>query len=244
MLLELRQLEAFVREVVEAPRRLDGELRHSAERQSERNRKSGAEIAFAVAAGDAVDGQHHDVDAGLLRPLHHRAVEAPVLVEIELVDLRRVGGLPQLLQADRAERRDAEHRAEFRRRRRDGALPFMMKQTLQRGWRAVEGRGELLPQDGDAEIDGLDAAKDVGHEVAAFEARGVAAVGRLVVGGPVDVVENGARQPRLGETPEIVEVVAGCEAHAPQSTLEQAELRARLARFRRRLAKQVRAKRR
>ena len=122
VLVELRQLEAFMREVVDAPDRLDRELEHAAKRQPERNGKPGAQVAFAVAAGDAVHGQHHDVDAGFLRALHHGAVEAAVPVKIELIDLRRIVRLAQFLQADRAERGYAEHGAVLRRRGRDGAL--------------------------------------------------------------------------------------------------------------------------
>ena len=61
-------------------------------------------VALAIAPGDAVDRQHHDVDARFFCALHHSVVERPVLMEIELIDLRRVVRLAQLLQTNRAER--------------------------------------------------------------------------------------------------------------------------------------------
>src|SRR6478609_9267716 len=48
---------AFMREVVDAPHRLDRKLVHAARRQPEGDRKPGAQIAFPVATGDAVDRQ-------------------------------------------------------------------------------------------------------------------------------------------------------------------------------------------
>jgi hypothetical protein len=131
--LELRQMEALVRHVVQAPHRPDRELQHAAERELEGNGEAGAQIALAVAAGDAVHGQHHHVDARFLRALHHGAIEAPVLVEIELIGLRRGVGLAQLLQAHRTERGNAEHRAVLGRRGRHRTLARMVEEPLQRG---------------------------------------------------------------------------------------------------------------
>ena len=194
-------------EVVEAPRRLDRELRQPAKRQPEGNREAGSQVPFPIAPRYAVDSQHHDLNARLLRTLHHGAVEAPILVEIELVDLGSVVGLPQLFEADGTERRDAEHRSKLRRRGRNGALPLMMEQTLQGRRRAIERRREPLTHDSDAEIDRVDAPQDIGNEVAGFEARRIAAVGGLIVGGAIDIIENRARQPRSCEPPKIVEIV-------------------------------------
>ena len=213
VLVELRQPEFFMREVIDAPHRLDRELQHAAEREPERNGKSGAQVALAVAAGDAVDRQHHHLDAGLLRALHHGAVQAAVLVEIELIDLRRVVRLAQLLEADRAERGDAEHRAVFRRRGRDRAFALMVEQALQRGRRTIDRHGELLAHDRHRHIDVADPAQDIRHQVAALEARRIPAIGHLVVGRAVDVVEDRPRQPPLRERPEVVEVVAVLQAH-------------------------------
>ena len=58
-----------------------------------------------------------------------------------------------------------------------------------------------------------DPAQDIGHEIAALEAFGIPAIGRLVVGRAVDVVEDRPRQPPLGERPEVMEVVAVLQAH-------------------------------
>ena len=58
---------------------------------------------FRFEAGNAVDRQHHHVDARVFGALHHGIVKRPILVEIELIDLRRVVCLAQLLQTDRAD---------------------------------------------------------------------------------------------------------------------------------------------
>src|SRR5262245_62186124 len=63
VLVELGQPEPLVSGVVDCPHGPYGELHHSGERQPEWYGKAGAQIAFAVSAGDAVDGQHHDVNA-------------------------------------------------------------------------------------------------------------------------------------------------------------------------------------
>ena len=63
------------------------------------------------------------------------------------------------------------------------------------------------------EINGLDAPQHVGHEIAPREACGIAAVGCLVVGCAIDVIEDGARQPSPRQPSEIMKVVAVVEAH-------------------------------
>jgi hypothetical protein len=63
VLIQLGQFEPFVSEIVDRLHRLDRELKHSAQSKLERNRKSGAQITLAIAACNAVDRQHHDVDA-------------------------------------------------------------------------------------------------------------------------------------------------------------------------------------
>ena len=222
VLVQLGQLEALMREVVDAPHRLDRELQHSAKRQPERNRKPGTQVAFAVAAGDAVHGQHHDLDAGLLGALHHGAVETAILVKIELIDLRRLVRLAQLLQADRAERGHAEHRAVLRCGGRDGAFALMVEQALQRSGRAIDRHRQLLAHDGHRHIDGFHAAQDVGHEVAALEARRIPAIGHLVVCRSVDVVEDRTRQPPSGQSPEIMEVVTVAQTHTTPASAQSA----------------------
>ena len=92
--------------------------------------KAGAQIAFAVAARDAIHGQHHDLDPGAFCPLQHGAVQTAILVEIKLINLWRVVRFAQLLEAHRAERGHAEHCAMSCGCRRDGAFAFMVKETL------------------------------------------------------------------------------------------------------------------
>src|SRR5690606_1546746 len=89
-------------------------------------------VALAVAAGDAVHGQHHHLDARLLGAGHHLAVQPAVLVEVELVDLRTAADAARLLEADGAERRDAEHRAEPGSGGRHRTLALMVEEALQR----------------------------------------------------------------------------------------------------------------
>src|SRR6516225_631665 len=69
VLVQLRQSEPLVSDVVDYPHRLYCELQHPGEGQLERYGKAGAQIAFAVPASDAVYGQHHDFDAGILGTL-------------------------------------------------------------------------------------------------------------------------------------------------------------------------------
>ncbi len=75
----------------------------SAGGQPERNGKTRPQVALAVATGDAVHRQHHHLDAGGLGALHHGAVQAAILVEVELIDLWRLV-VANLLKADRAKR--------------------------------------------------------------------------------------------------------------------------------------------
>ncbi|KAG0762523.1 hypothetical protein G6F22_018619 [Rhizopus arrhizus] len=110
----------------------------------ERNGEARAFVAFTVTAGDAVHGQHHDLDAGLFGANHHVAVQTAVFVEVELVDLGATADLAGFLQADRAQRRHAEHRAEFAGRRRNGPLAVVMEQALQGRRRTIYGHRQLL----------------------------------------------------------------------------------------------------
>ena len=130
MLVQLRQFEALMRDVVDAPHRLNRELPHSAKRQPERNGKPGAQVTFAVAACDAIHSQHHNLDAGFFGALHHGAIEAAIPVKIELINLRRIMRLAHFLKAYRAERGHAEHRAILGRRSRDGTFALVMEQAL------------------------------------------------------------------------------------------------------------------
>src|ERR1700747_937964 len=120
VLLELRQSEPLVSDVVDSPPRLHCKLQHPSERQPERYGKTCAKIAFAVPTRNAIYGQQQNVDACVLRALQHCPVEASILVEIELINLRRIVCLTHI-ETHRAERRHAEHRAIFRSCGRDGA---------------------------------------------------------------------------------------------------------------------------
>ena len=62
----------------------------------------------------------------------------------DLVDL-----LVDALEAHRAERRHAEHRAIFRSRGRDGTFTLMVEQALQGSGRAIDRQRELLAHGGD-----------------------------------------------------------------------------------------------
>src|SRR5205085_1907404 len=95
----------------------------------------------------------------------------------------------------------------------DGTLAFMMEQALQGGRRAVERQREPLAHDIDREIDFLHAAEHVGQEVAMLEARAVAAMGRLIVGRAIDIVEDRTGQSAACQPSEIVEVMTLCQAH-------------------------------
>src|SRR6202022_3411851 len=132
-----------------APHVLYRELPHPRERQPEGYGKASTQIAFAVAASDAVYGQHHDFDACVLGPLQHGPVEASILMKIKLIDLRGFVRLAQLLNAYRAERRHAEHRAVFRSRSCGGTFTLVVEETLQGGRRAIDRQSELLVHDGE-----------------------------------------------------------------------------------------------
>jgi hypothetical protein len=102
-------------------------LNHPPQRQSKRNGQARPQIALAVAACDSVDSQHHHVDASVLGALQHCTVKAPVLVKVKLIDLRRSVFLAQFFQADRAERRNAEHGPVICRRGRDRAFSVVVE---------------------------------------------------------------------------------------------------------------------
>jgi hypothetical protein len=122
--------------------------------------------------------------------------------------------LAQFLEAHRAQRGHAEHCAVFCSGSCDGTFTLMVEKTLQGGSRAIDRKSELLAHDGDGEIDFLYTAQDVGHEVTGLEGLRVAPVGRFVFGRAVDVIEDWAGQPSLGETSEIMKVVTLAQMHA------------------------------
>ena len=125
--IELWQAEGFVGDIIDAPHRFDGKLDHATKGQFKRNGESGAQIPFPVTADNRIHGQQHCVDASLLGPLHHRTVQFTVLVEIELVNLRRVIFCTQLFQCHSADGRYPKHGAIFRCGGGHGAFSIMME---------------------------------------------------------------------------------------------------------------------
>jgi hypothetical protein len=71
--------------------------------------------------------QHHDLDAGVLGALQHGAVEAAILVDVQLIDLRCAVRLAQHLKAHRAERGHPEHRAVLGGRGSHGTFTLMVE---------------------------------------------------------------------------------------------------------------------
>src|SRR5438105_5145644 len=163
---------------------------------------------------NAVHRQHHNVDACVLRALQHCPVEASILVEIELINLRRIVCLTQLIETHGAERRHAEHSAIFRSRGCDGAFTLMVEQALQGSGRAIDRQRELLAHDGDGKIDAPNPAQDAGYKVTAFEGFCVAPVRRLLVRRAVDIIEDRTGQSPLGQTPKIMKVMTIAQSHA------------------------------
>src|SRR5665213_165960 len=134
-------------------------------------------------------------------------------MKIELIDLRRVVGLSQFLQTNRAERGYAEHRPVLRSGRSHGALTLIMKQALQRGRRAIKRRRQFLAHDDYGHIDRFHPAQDIRHQIAALETCGIPAKRYLVIRRPVDVIEDRARQPTPRELTEIMEIMTVTHAH-------------------------------
>jgi hypothetical protein len=108
----------------ETQRALQGEARWRCE--------AGAQAALPVAADDGVDGQRDSVEPGRFSGRNQRAVKSRVLVDVELEQLGRGHRAADLLEADRAERRDTEERAELFRRAPDRPLALPVEQPLQR----------------------------------------------------------------------------------------------------------------
>jgi len=68
---KLRQAEFLMCQIINAPHWLDRELNQACQLQAKRNCKARSHVALAIAAGDTVHCQHHDLYAHLLRLLHH-----------------------------------------------------------------------------------------------------------------------------------------------------------------------------
>ncbi len=80
-----------------------------------------------------VHGQHHDVDAGVLGRSHHGLVEAAILVEIELIDLRRDNSLRISSRLTVPSEETPNIVPNFSAAARHRAFALMMKQPLQSG---------------------------------------------------------------------------------------------------------------
>ncbi len=119
-------------------------------------------------------------------------------MEIELIDLRSATDLTRLFQADRAERRHAEHRAEFAGGMGDRPFPLVMKEPLQGRRRAIDRHGKFLAHDGNRHVDLADAAQHARQKIAALESRCIAPVGNLIVRRAVDIVEDRAGEALFG----------------------------------------------
>jgi hypothetical protein len=88
-----------------------------------------------------------------------------------------------------------------------------MKQPLEGSWRAINRHCQLLAHDCYRKVDLGDAAQHVGDEVASVECGRVAMVGDFVIGGAVNVVENGAGQALFGQSAEVMKIKAMFQTH-------------------------------
>src|SRR3546814_9532696 len=106
MAIELGKRKFLIGKVVDRPGRFHRELHDACGVEPEGDRKARPLVALAVAAGDAVDGQHHHLHAGLSGTSHHVSVETAILVEIERINLRPLTDLTCLF--ERSEEQTSE----------------------------------------------------------------------------------------------------------------------------------------
>ena len=147
-------------------------------------------------------------------------------MDVELEQLRPAGERSHFLDRMRGEAGNAEPHAEFLRRLRHGAFPVAVERTLQCGRAEHEGQGALAAHDRAGGVDVRDAGQHVGHQVDAVEGGGVARLGDLVVGGPVDIVEHRPGQARFRKPAEILDIVAIGQAHGqlrPRAVFSESE---------------------
>jgi len=208
---ELRQREFLVREIAECPSRMQREARDTLEGKPERRSKSGLQVALPVSAGDRVDRQRQDIKIRGNATVDHLVRQAPILVEVELKELRRFDLGRDLLHADSSKRRDAEHGAKFLCGPPDRPLTVVMKNPLQRRRRAEERHAQLLAHNGRRHVDRFDATEDAGHEIALLVRQRVPAIGDLVVGRAIDIVKHRRRQSLPRQRAEIGHVVAAVD---------------------------------
>src|SRR5262245_66534216 len=94
----------------------------TSEREPRWRGKARSKIALPIAAGDSVDCQRDGVESRRLAAIDHLVREAAILVHVQLKQLWRADRGPDVLHADRAKRRDAEHRSQLVRGARNGPL--------------------------------------------------------------------------------------------------------------------------
>ncbi len=210
---QVGQVERLAEQIIERPFGMRGEAHRRSRRQLRRRGEAGAQAALAIARDDRVDRQRDRIELGVLAHVDQRPVQPLVLVDVELEHLGGADGTPDLLDADRTQAGDAEIGAVFLRHPRHRALALPVEQPLQRGRRQEQRHRQFAPHDGGAHVDSLDASEHVGDEIAIGKGFGVAHLGRFVVGGAVDIMEDRIRQPGLGEPAEILDIVAIGQAH-------------------------------
>ena len=210
---EIGQAEFLAAEIVERPARAGGVAPDAGRCEAWRGGEAAPEAAFALAGDDSVNRQRQRIELRRLAPLDHVGVEALVLVDIKLEQLGAAGERGDFLDAARGEAGDAEPQPELFRRPGNRRLALPVEGALHRGGREHQGQGGLAPEDGAGGVDRLDAREHIRHQIDAGIGGGIARLGQLVIGCPVDVVEHGEGQAGFRQQPEIVDVVTIGQAH-------------------------------
>ncbi len=216
---EIGQRELAAEQIVERPAGMRREARRRARRQPRRRAEPGPPAALAIAADDRVDGQRDGIELGRLAALDHRAVEALVLVDVELEQLGAGDRRADLLDAHRRQAGDAEPGIELHRRRADRAFAAPMEQPLQCGRREEQRHRHLLAHQRHRHVDRLDPGEHARHQIAVVERRGVACLGQLVVGRAVDIMEHRKGQAPPRQFTKIVDIAAIGGAHRCSSVM-------------------------
>jgi hypothetical protein len=134
-------------------------------------------------------------------------------VEVELEELWGADRRTDLLNADGAQGRNTEHRAELLGSFGDGPFAIVMEKPLQCGRRAEQWHIQFLPHNTCRHVDVFDACEDVGYEITAFEGFGISPISDLIIRRPIDVMEDWARQSSPCHQTKILDVVASIGAH-------------------------------
>ncbi len=184
-----------------------------------------AEIALAQACHRRVD--RHDERGAACRP---RALEGgqrdiAAADEIDLVPHWTGGARPDFVDARAGERRQDVARAGVARGARRDDLATRVEHPRAAHRREQEGQRELGAEDRRAKVDRRDGARIARSQQHVVEGPHVLAQGHFGVSAAIDVVEDDARHPALGEAPEIgnVEHVGGVDA-GHDSTKKSARL--------------------